>query len=319
MTLLGAMLVDPASFTVDTAWPALAHVCRASREIALRSPELRLRYSPVAGIAVPFRAFDPDLDTLYWNHRQTEMLYNFLCCPNYAELVSRIRYMSVELRTIFATSIIGCHLSTKTTSLRSLAYVLPSSSFFHNAKVAFASPTRRCRLVDIPEHVVAGMSVTARTDSLALHRNAQDIESIQSLRSYLEMRRERDFIQPTLQLRMLEMQCCRRLTMANAVAGRPPPNHGAGTTLLTLKSIRELEIKVQTFAEYRWTEGKGEEWVESCEQRLLDVKSCACMAIDLPPPAPAEETPYTADEYRLLDDLGRWWDGLPHGPVASSS
>jgi len=312
--------VDPAFFIVDTAWPALAHVCRASREIALRSPELRLRYSPVAGIAVPFRAFDPDMDTLYWNHHQTEMLSRFLECPDNKELVSKIRYLAIELKSGRENLSMGSCLSIKTISLRNLAYVLPSSSFFHDASVAFVPPTRRCRLVDIPESIVAGIIVTGCTHQLAFVKNPQDVQYTQSLRPYLEMRREKDFIQPMVQLSMLEMQCCRRLTVANALAGRPPPHNNAEPSLATrTKGIKEMEIKVQTFVEYKRTEGKGEEWVESCGQRLLNGTNCACMAIELPLPAPDEQTLYTAEEYRVLDDLGRWWDGLRHGPVASSS
>ena len=53
-------------FTVDTAWPAVAHVCHAAREAVLAPGAVRLRHSPAAGIAVPYRRFIPAIDTLYW-------------------------------------------------------------------------------------------------------------------------------------------------------------------------------------------------------------------------------------------------------------
>ena len=67
-------------FTVDTAWPGVAHACRASREAFLASSRA-VRYSPAAGFAVPYRRFIPAIDTLYLGQAQISAVLRFLSRP----------------------------------------------------------------------------------------------------------------------------------------------------------------------------------------------------------------------------------------------
>lgn len=77
---------------VDTAWSAVTHACRTAREALLRSGRLRLRHSSVAGFPVPFRAFDPAMDTFYWSCSQNRAALNFFQQPQNAHLGPALRH-----------------------------------------------------------------------------------------------------------------------------------------------------------------------------------------------------------------------------------
>ncbi|KAK4156147.1 hypothetical protein C8A00DRAFT_30959 [Chaetomidium leptoderma] len=116
-------------FVVDTAWPATTHVCRASREVAFKSGHVRLRYSKVAGLRVPFRMFDPAIDTLF------EL-----------QLVSDTE----SLRVIEV--ICGAVLN-----LRTVSIVLSNSATYQPATLTFLTPRRRFLLRAIPPTVHHGI------------------------------------------------------------------------------------------------------------------------------------------------------------------
>ncbi|KAM7209805.1 hypothetical protein V8F06_014812 [Rhypophila decipiens] len=86
-------------FTVDTAWPSLAHVCRNSRDALFRSSGFTMRQHTPSQLSengrdkdgtpttsnsakdkemlVPFRLFNPEIDTLYWTAYQQPVMIEF--------------------------------------------------------------------------------------------------------------------------------------------------------------------------------------------------------------------------------------------------
>jgi len=244
--------VHPGPLTVDTAWPALLHVCRASREVALKSPHLHLRYNPAAGIKVPFRNFDPVIDTLYWSKHNWEAIYQFV--GENTDLIGQIRHMAFDLTVAFVRG--GGSFSGKALSLQSISVVLPDShSTSHNINGIITAPTRRCRLVDVPDDVVDRISVTNCKQHETV--GVSEGEDTQQLRLYMNTRRKQDLYDYPAQLVMLEQRCgCSRNQPM-----RPTPDWS---------KVLEWELKAQTFVEYRWDEAKGKEaWVEVCKDSVF--------------------------------------------------
>jgi hypothetical protein len=231
-------------FVVDTAWPASAHVCRASREAVLGSEHLRLRYSPSAGFAVPFRTFDPVIDTLYWNFEQGRAMRDFLNDLENAPLVSTLCHIAVDLAAMCEPSLLLANIShlirTSPVSLRTLSVVLPDSSTTHPDGTSFLPPARRCQLRDLPPNAAQETSLSFRSDPWW-----NNTEILVPLWPYIQ-------------------DCCRGM---DAYLWHSDKRVHVRTAQNPEDiSPSSLEIKVQTFVEYVVKDG-GEQWVEVCGRR----------------------------------------------------
>ncbi|KXX74430.1 hypothetical protein MMYC01_208889 [Madurella mycetomatis] len=264
-------------FVVDTAWPSLMHACRESREVALRSKNLRLRFSPLAGFAVPFRNFDPEIDTLHWGFYQVWSMFSMFRREENRPLIQSLRHMSLETAALFNPRELFYFITLATPFLRTLAFVFADSSNQNHAKTIFKPPARRCRLRDIPDEVANGMTIRGTP------HYGQQGQSVQtSLRRFMELRREE-----------LEGSCPQpRLMLTLPYEGTAWDNKQ--------KKLHELQIKAQTFVEYEWTQAKGVQWLEVCGHRRLGNQE------ELRPryiPAMERKNP---EEYRVLDDESGW-------------
>ncbi|GAB1310621.1 2EXR domain-containing protein [Madurella fahalii] len=250
---------------VDTAWPPIAHVCHASREVVLASGQLRLRYSPTAGFDVPFRAFDPAIDTLYWCHWQVDVMGRFLTRPENAPLARALRHIAIETSAAYPPSELAEIIRRAAIYLKTLSFVIPDSSDGHRACEAFYPPTRRFRLRDIPDDVVQHISLTRvpfieRTRSVTV-----------SLLSWMDnVRRSMD-----------------RHVVDWSVQG------DEGTAWSTENtSFSGVKFKAQTFVEYTMTADEGPQWRETCGGRELNGLHPSFEPVDRKNP----------EEYRVLDD-----------------
>ncbi|KAH8895445.1 hypothetical protein GQ53DRAFT_820276 [Thozetella sp. PMI_491] len=145
---------------VDTAWPTVAHVCRRARASLISSRALRLRHSSIAGLDVPCRAFDPAIDTLYWDQSQAGAMEVFLQQPENAALARSLRHLAVELPAIYPPSRLAELIRQKAVFLRNLTLVVPDFSDDYSVRTAFLPPARRCRLRDVPGAVSTKMTLT---------------------------------------------------------------------------------------------------------------------------------------------------------------
>lgn len=130
---------------VDTGWPVTAHVCRASRETLFKSGHLRLRHSSVAGFPVPFRTFNPAIDTLYVPRSRFMHMRCFLSRPANAPLARSLRHIAVEHDSASCPSSLPhgliCDLGT---SLLTFSFVLLESLAGHPTSTGLSEPRRRC-------------------------------------------------------------------------------------------------------------------------------------------------------------------------------
>ena len=140
-------------FVVDTAWPAAAHVCRAARAAVFASGSLRLRHSPTAGFAVPYRLFIPEIDTLYLGRYQAgAVLEKFCNRPENAGFVESLRHLAIEvsaaemLRSNLASLIRQRAVCVRTFSIGLASSTVPEA---RSCLPSVLPPGRRCRLRDI--------------------------------------------------------------------------------------------------------------------------------------------------------------------------
>lgn len=264
-------------FVVDTAWPSLMHVCRESREVALRSKHLRLRFSPLAGFAVPFRSFDPEIDTLHWGFYQVWSMFSMFRWEENRSLIRSLRHMSFETAALFNPRELLYFITLATPFLQTLAFVFADSSNQNYAKTVFKPPARRCRLRDIPDEIANGMTIRGTP-----HYGRHDQSVQTSLRRFMELRRDE-----------LGGSCPRPgLMLSLPYEGTAQNNKREG--------FRELRIKAQTFVEYSWTKTKGVQWLEVCgHRRLVNQEELWPRYI----PATERKNP---EEYRVLDDESGW-------------
>jgi len=273
-------------FIVDTAWPAGVHVCRAAREVALGT--LRLRHSPVAGFAVPFRHFIPAIDTLYVGLHQVIATLNFFGRPENAALARQMRRVAFEASCISGAeaSHVATFIRQRAANLQSLSVVLPGTCDIPAYGMLFLPPARRCRLRDMPGETVDGLKVTKIP--------VMDLEEHETLpmplRVYFEKRRG-------------DMA---RIIHSLAVTG------DEGTAWSDRDgTFGGLEIKAQTFVEYRYCTANSpqEQWVEVCEERLLGKydlghEDGARAPQPRPVPPAARKDP---EQHRVLDDDSGWY------------
>lgn len=265
-------------FTVDTAWPAVFHACSESREAVLSSGAFRLRHSATAGFAVPFRAFDPTIDTLYWGKSQSDAMHHFFTDPASAALGRALRHIAIEVPALYPHKLIAEIIRQTAVHLRTLSLVLPDTKHLdededrlncHTAHISFLTPARRCRLRDLSSDVAQKTMIT-------------DVPLVPAhwvrtmpLRAYMEHRRwEMD-------------QHVRTLNVVGTKGSAWSDENN---------SFSGLEIKAQTFVEY---EGPNpERWVEVCEHRTLD------HSLGRASESPQIQRPHgrNPEEYRVLDD-----------------
>lgn len=254
-------------FTVDTAWPAAAHVCRTAREAVFSSKRLRLRHSRIAGFVVPYRAFDPAIDTLYWAEPQARAMRRFFRNPKNAALGRALRHIAVTADVLYPPSALAEFIRKDAVFLRTLSVVFPVSSDRQDATTNFHPPARRCRLRDIPSGAAEKLTLT----------NVPFEVGTQTVQEFLDARREE---------------------MDEHVRSFQVAGDDSGTAWRSVdESFSGVEFKAQTFVEYTTAEGRGAQWVEPCGRRLLGVEGRIAWPRYI---SPADRK--NPDEYRVLDD-----------------
>ncbi|KAH7304441.1 hypothetical protein B0I35DRAFT_150781 [Stachybotrys elegans] len=252
-------------FIVDTAWPSIAHVCRAARAVALSSPLVRLRYSASAGFLVPYRAFDPSIDCLYWGVSQVNAMEFFFKKTENAALARSLRHIAIELPAMYPPSVMAEMIRESAIFVRTLSFVLPETSDTCSARTEFAPPARRCRLRDIPEGTIKEITLED-VPFLPPHRKRR-----QGLLEWLHARRG-DMDDHVRKF---------NVTGDEGSAWSTPDQRFGG-----------LEIKIQSFVE--WESGQ---WVEVCGQRKLGLDGQAPRLYHI-----RGEDRRNPAEYRVLDD-----------------
>ncbi|KAI4604222.1 hypothetical protein KJ359_000353 [Pestalotiopsis sp. 9143b] len=140
------------SLTVDTAFPVLMHICHESRAHALR--HTRLRFSPAAGVGVPFRAFRPDLDVLYIppGRSQAVAASQEQHPGGKAKLFGRVRHVALAYWRPLCTSTPAKPPSASCVfqgfpRVQSISVVVPSSTELPSQRKLYSPvPAGRCRL-----------------------------------------------------------------------------------------------------------------------------------------------------------------------------
>ncbi|KXX78315.1 hypothetical protein MMYC01_206234 [Madurella mycetomatis] len=132
--------------TVETAFPALMHVCRESRDFVLKHSRLSFRSSRKARCEEPFRLFRSDLDTVFWNQDLLPYLWGPFHTTSHNLWLSQLRHLAIASSRAFrgphtTDSIIG-HCP----ELRSLSVVFSDSSDNNWAMSQFVEPEQRHKL-----------------------------------------------------------------------------------------------------------------------------------------------------------------------------
>lgn len=143
-------------FVVDTGFPVAMHVCRESRAIARNQvlSGLRFRSSTAAGCPVPFRAFRPELDTMYWGSENIGALPSQ---KGKLPVLNHVRHLAVELPWGFHQNDdeFPMMLTENLPALRTLSLVVPDSTPASSVltgpngscpRKSFRQPARRCKL-----------------------------------------------------------------------------------------------------------------------------------------------------------------------------
>ena len=280
--------------TVDTAWPAAAHVCRAARDTVLSSGAILLRRSPTAGIAVPYRRFIPAIDTLYVGLHQSDAVFaRFFAQPEIAALARALRHVAVEMSGARPDQL-ATLARQWAVDLRTISVVLAgtgdSSPSMHRS---FLPPARRCRLFEIAGEAlerieVGGVWFNGRKDWGATPVPLADYPA-----------------------------CFRRSMDQHVRDFSVVPVSGDGTAWRDADGggFGGVEIKVQTFVEYHINKDDNSSgaarWIEVCEDRILS-RGCSAHPEDETVRAPHPREIAVADrknptEYRVLDDDTRWY------------
>lgn len=272
---------------VDTAWPAVAHVCRAAREAAFTSGAVQLRYSPTARCAVPYRRFIPAIDTLYTTRLQTFEMLCFLMQPEQDQLARDLRHLAVEMSGMRFDGRIALFIQRKASCLRTLSVVFPGTVDIQSPHVEFALPERRCVLRDVSDSALDRCMLIGGDP-----RPPPEIPLV-SFRKYLVKQRER-----------MDHFAHVHLSGINETDGMARSAQG--------DYFSGLEIKAQTFVEYSRDKDGREQWVEVCRDRLLPRGDLRVW----PPRVPlgGRKNP---EEYRVLDDDRGWHlrEPAPYDPI----
>ncbi|KAK3900563.1 hypothetical protein C8A05DRAFT_17150, partial [Staphylotrichum tortipilum] len=256
---------------VDTAWPAIAH---AARGAALASGAVRLRYSPTAGCAVPYRHFIPAIDTLYLAVRlQLLHMLRFLTEGGSSHIGRHLRHLAISMNTMSFSDRIPLFIWRKARRLRTLSIVFPGAMDLESSNQRFALPERRCMLREMPD------------SALDQHMVAQELGET-APRSFWQLLGK---VRETVGSRACLMFTGTKWTEF-------PPRSSR-------KDVRSgLEVKAQTFVEYsRAEDGRGQ-WVEVCRDRLLPSEGLHPRPLNVVP-----EDYKNPEKYRVLDDDIGWW------------
>ncbi len=281
-------------FLIDTAWPAISHTCRASRAIALSNSEssksnlIRYRPSRVAGFPVPFRVFDPAIDTLYWTRHNKGCVLKFLKDHENAEFTRSLRHIAMPAVATYPPTNLSVLIQRHAMFLKSLSIVLPDTSGQAHSTMSFLPPARWCRLQDIPEDVASGLILKGIPFPRSHHA---------PLPGYLaQLRRDLDGFMGA---------GARRDT---SVLVGDSDSYEVTAWSVEDVAFTGLELKAQTFVEYKLTEDKGQEWVEVCGGRLLDISGA-----EMPKYLMLEDRG-DPQLNRVLDDDNEW---RPRSPVSA--
>lgn len=111
---------------VETAFPALMHVCRESRAFVLRHSQVCFHFSEEAGCYVPARPFRPGLDTMFLDRYAQGVLWSSLSTGVSDGWLSQLRHIAMPSTTTLGrdeAAAINRHFP----GLRSISLVFPYS------------------------------------------------------------------------------------------------------------------------------------------------------------------------------------------------
>jgi hypothetical protein len=135
---------------VDTHFPVAMHVCRESRAF-VQSPAsgVRFRASEAAEIPVPFRAFQPKMDTLYIGYSNyhsvaTAISFGFL----EPEFLLQVEHLAVDVMCPWESADL---LPLASPNLQSVSLVVADTTL---RPKHFQPPARRCKLEGLAENEV---------------------------------------------------------------------------------------------------------------------------------------------------------------------
>lgn len=276
---------------VDTDWPSLLHACHEARTAALKSGYIRLRFSTSAGLRVPFRAFNPAIDTLYWGQHQ-QSIYSTLAQTQNRELAASLRHIAIASSaccTGTSKDAVARLIQDQIPRLRTLTLVFAHSSpvtVDNWIREGFLPPARRCRLREIPGTVQDTMTVRGS----AYYNGSHNAEIRTSLRFYLAR-----------QVSDLNNAGVARVARVAPPPPYPPAGPLAGSGYAWdygARSFKGLDMKVATFVEYvKVTGGKRSEWIEVCRNRKLGRNS----AFMPPRYVHTSSMGWDAEIFRLID------------------
>lgn len=161
----------PPPMTVDTAFPALMHVCHESRSVVLQNNSIRFRFSAAAGCDVPCRQFRPELDTLFWNGDLQQSLWGRRTVSGDADtdadtgrlLLPQLRHLALPSSSAFCGQLLTDCIMGFCPALRSLSVVFADSADGNWVKSRFRESGRRCKLRRIQSHHARVMTVVMDT------------------------------------------------------------------------------------------------------------------------------------------------------------
>ncbi|KAL8306100.1 hypothetical protein RB597_003293 [Gaeumannomyces tritici] len=283
---------------VDTAWPAIMHACGEGRRAALESGDLTLRRrSAAAGddMRVPYRAFDPAIDTLYWGEGQADAMDDWLVHNGYKGYgggggvgVGRaLRHVAVNVAALEPMGFLGEIVRRTATGLRTLSIVLPNSGGScggggqqqrrHKFRTGFLPPARRCRLRELPPDVCGETSISSGYSESYPDPPPEDLAG---------------FVQYVLD----EMS-------SHVRRARVTGPEGGTAWIAQDEYFGGLAVKVQTFVEYDGGGGGGGgRWEEVCGARMLDRD----LGRKTRPPHLEASERGDPTEYRVIEDDCLW-------------
>lgn len=182
-----------APMMVDTAFPALMHVCRESRNFVITNAGrfgIHTRICPegAAGgctISVPCRPFRPELDTMYWNRGMTELMRH----GGDDAWLSVLRHLALASPSppVWLRNDMPHYILTSCPELRSLSVVVTGSSDDSPVREAVAVPPegRRCKLRPITPGRAQAMMVVCD-----VRENGRNQREYYSMGDYMEVFRK---------------------------------------------------------------------------------------------------------------------------------
>jgi hypothetical protein len=162
---------------VDIGFPALMHVSREARAFVLSDASgVRFRMSALAGFPVPFRAFRPELDTLYIGQSNFKWLANSIVDGRVAKsILSTAPNIAVELTSSVPWDGMTNNIFEWTTALRNLFLVMPDLASIVDVMGTFQAPHRRCKLKVATDDEKRAARITDQYMDL---RNFDDIKTL---------------------------------------------------------------------------------------------------------------------------------------------